>query len=306
MPPRKVFVSYSHRQEDWVIDRLVPVLRAGGAEVLIDREIFGVGRSLLGQMDATQDQAEVHLLVLSPDYLASPMCRHEMDRAVALDPKFEHTRVVPILRVATPLPDSISIPNPLYADLVDDGNVSAWDLVLRGVEADLGTEAPYWLAARDEVRRSLIRGKSVNLVVARGVDWRPLIKDLKRGELAELGTVDLGRPEAASRRWLIEEILAVLGSRVVVPDPPEDLVVFGQAMERRTISALIALVHFDHAAERDSYGLDFFSSLRYLAMEKRSLVMLVQSREPFAALLPPRHPMSSEMGFETVFLRGRR
>lgn len=29
MPPRKVFVSYSHRQEDWVVERLVPVLRAG-------------------------------------------------------------------------------------------------------------------------------------------------------------------------------------------------------------------------------------------------------------------------------------
>ncbi|MEP7013012.1 MAG: toll/interleukin-1 receptor domain-containing protein [Acidobacteriota bacterium] len=136
MPPCKVFVSYSHLQEDWVVDRLVPVLRAGGAEVLIDREVFGAGRSLIGQMDATQDQADVHLLVLSPDYLASPMCRHEMDRAIALDPKFERGVVVPVLRVATPLPVSISGPNPLYADLADDGNVSAWDLVLKGVGAD--------------------------------------------------------------------------------------------------------------------------------------------------------------------------
>jgi hypothetical protein len=46
---RKVFVSYSHQQGDWVWDRLVPVLRAGGAEVLIDREQFTAGRALLSQ-----------------------------------------------------------------------------------------------------------------------------------------------------------------------------------------------------------------------------------------------------------------
>jgi len=30
----KVFVSYSHRQGEWVWGRLVPVLKASGAEVL--------------------------------------------------------------------------------------------------------------------------------------------------------------------------------------------------------------------------------------------------------------------------------
>lgn len=306
MSPRKVFVSYSHRQEDWVVDRLVPVLRAGGAEVLIDREIFGVGLSVLGQMDETQDRAEVHVLVLSPEYLASPMCRHEMDRAVALDPKFENGTVVPILRASTPLPPSISTPNPLYANLVDDGNASAWDLVLRGVGADLGTDAPTWITARDEARQFLLRGKSVNLVVARGVDWRPLIKDLCRGDLSDLKPVDLASPQASSRRALIEEILSALGSPVAVPGPPEDLVTFGRALQSRKRPGRIALVHFDHAARRDSYGLDFFSSLRYLAMEARVLTLLIQSREPFAALLPTGHPLSSEMGFATVFLRGRR
>ena len=32
--PKSVFVSYSHKQGDWVWDRLVPCLRAGGANVL--------------------------------------------------------------------------------------------------------------------------------------------------------------------------------------------------------------------------------------------------------------------------------
>jgi hypothetical protein len=85
--PRKVFVSYSHRQGDWVWDRLVPVLKAGGAEVLIDRERFEAGRALPAQMDSTQDAADINILVLSPEYLASEPCRYEMERAIARDPR---------------------------------------------------------------------------------------------------------------------------------------------------------------------------------------------------------------------------
>lgn len=56
----KTFVSYCHRQGDWVWERLVPCLKAGGAEALIDRERFELGRAVIGQMDALQDQADKH------------------------------------------------------------------------------------------------------------------------------------------------------------------------------------------------------------------------------------------------------
>ena len=129
--PKYVFVSYSHQQGEWVWDRLVPCLRAGGVEVLIDRERFAAGRALVGQMDATQDAADVHVLVLSPEYLASDFCVHEMERAIATDPGFEHGTVVPVRRCDCPLPDAIRGPNPFYADLRDDGAAGPWDLVLR-------------------------------------------------------------------------------------------------------------------------------------------------------------------------------
>ncbi len=44
----KVFVSYSHKQGTWVWERLVPVLRAGGVDVRIDRERFEAGKSVIG------------------------------------------------------------------------------------------------------------------------------------------------------------------------------------------------------------------------------------------------------------------
>lgn len=42
----KVFISYSHKQGIWVLDRLVPVLR-GGAEILIDTVRFQMSRIAL-------------------------------------------------------------------------------------------------------------------------------------------------------------------------------------------------------------------------------------------------------------------
>lgn len=75
---KKVFISYCHKQGEWVWDRLVPVLKAGGANVLIDRERFEAGKAIEGQMDATQDQAERQVLVLSPDDLGRTACTHEL------------------------------------------------------------------------------------------------------------------------------------------------------------------------------------------------------------------------------------
>lgn len=304
MSPRKVFVSYSHRQGDWVWDRLVPVLRAGGADVLIDRERFEAGRGLPSQMDSTQGTADVNVLVLSPEYLASKPCRYEMERAIACDPRFENGIVVPIMRVYVELPEVIRLANPLYADLTDDQAEKPWDLLLRACGADLGTDAPAWLTARDEVRRFLERGQSVNLVVVGAVAWRELLTDLRRGELADLVQVNLEKPTTVSRRGLIAEILRELGIMISVPPEPEDLIEIDHHLTARRRSRLV-LTHFDLVAHRPAYGVDFFAALRYLVTESRQLVLLIQSRRPFATLLPAGHPLS-ESGLQTVELRGRR
>lgn len=108
----------------------------------------------------------------------------------------------------------------------------------------------------------------------------------------------------ASRRGLIAEILSGFGMSASVPPEPEDLIALDRFLSARRRSRL-TLTHFDLAAHRPAYGIDLFAALRYLITESRQLVLLVQSRRPFAMLLPVGHPLS-ESGLQTVELRGRR
>lgn len=238
----KVFVSYSHKEGDWVWGRLVPVLRAGDAEVLIDKERFRVGAAVVGQMDKTQRTADVHLLCLSSDYLASEACRHEMERAIACDPSFMRALdprvkcgvVVPIRLDEASLPAAIADPAPLWADMRDDTKAEPWRLLLDRCDADLGLPAPHWLAARDETVRYLRRGQSLNLLVRRdGIRWRPLITDIQENYVADLGWVDLLDPLTSTRDGLLNNILSQLGAREKVRQPPNDLADFARILRCR-------------------------------------------------------------------------
>ncbi|MDG4595096.1 MAG: toll/interleukin-1 receptor domain-containing protein [Candidatus Contendobacter sp.] len=300
----KTFVSYCHHQGDWVWGRLAPCLKAGGAEVLIDRERFKLGKALVGQMDALQDQADKHLLVLSAGYLSSPYCRHEMDRAIALDPGFVSGIVVPVLREACTLPASITGPNPLYADLRDDRQPDPWTQVLQSCDATrLGTTAPAWLAARDDLARYLERNQSVNLVADNGVNWRALLEHLVNDYPLGLARVDLLDPDTTSRRGLLATIAKALGERVALSDEPRDLSDFKARLMSRS-NTRVALTRFDLAPHRPYYDVDLFAALFYLIMDMRKLTLLVQSHTPFTALLPKDHPLTNT-DIKTVELRAR-
>ncbi|MGI9487601.1 MAG: hypothetical protein ACR2RF_17330 [Geminicoccaceae bacterium] len=55
-----IFISYAHKQGDWVHQNLPPVLRASGAEVLVDVDHFEAGMTVIGQMDKLQSKADRH------------------------------------------------------------------------------------------------------------------------------------------------------------------------------------------------------------------------------------------------------
>ena len=286
---------------------LVPCLRGGGSEVIVDRERFEAGKALTGQMDQAQDEAEVTLLVLTPDYLHSQYCRHELERAVARDPKFAHGSTVPVIREPTDFPDLMSAWNPLCVDMTGSPGAS-WDLLMRACGAELGCSAPQWLAARDELVTLLSRGQSVNLVVRRREGgaiqprWRRLVEHIAQKQLPGLALVDLERGAATSRPGLIAAIFDACGDRQAVPAKPEDLVTLDRALSRRSQPAYIGLLHFDYALGRaDEYEADLFGAFRELVQRKK-LVLLVQSRRAFVELLPRDHPLSSLTELHTVEL----
>ncbi len=160
-----------------------------------------------------------------------------MERAIAGDPAFDRGVVLPVLRAECSLPAAISDPDPLLTDLQDDSVAEHWDGLLAACEADLGTTAPVWLAARDEARRFLERGESVNLVTAPGTAWRHLVSDLCRGDLADLVIVDLDKPSVVTRRGLVAEIVAGTGGATPVPEEPADLAALEQALSGRCVHA---------------------------------------------------------------------
>lgn len=300
---RSVFVSYSHSQGQWVWDCLLPCLETGGINVLIDRERFEAGRGIIGQMDTVQDQANVHLLLLSDEYLQSKYCQHEMTRAISKDPTFSKGVVVPVRLDGSRLPASIRSANPLVVDLQRETDAQQWTLLLAQCGVRLGATAPDWLAARAEMVRLLRRKTSVNLVIHGNVEWEGLIRGIQQKHFSDLALVDLEDGRTASRRGFVEEVLRKLHCSSPVPEAPRDLAELSRVISERSLSR-VALMRFDLAAYRlREYDVNLFGALRNLVMSKRKLVLLIQSRQPFASLLPERHPLSS-MDVRTVELRG--
>ena len=298
----RVFVSYSHRQTDWVFDELCVILGAAGADVLVDAAQFEAGRPVLGQMDAVQASADVHVLVLSPDYVASDYCMHELRKAVAFDPTLEQGKVIPVWRIEQMRPPELAV-NPLCVDLRETGTHAAdaqWQLLLRACGADVRCKVSAWQNARRAIVERLQAGTSINLVVRAKARWRPLIERVRADLEAarpcrRLGIVDLNAGTTASRRGFLQEILQATGTNGVLPhETNEDLVEFTRALRRRGDAALVALQHFDNAGRLERhYGVDLFAALRDLVSNDRKLCLLIQSRVPFVELLPPGHALSS-------------
>ncbi len=298
---KRVFVSYSWKQREWVRNRLCPVLKAGGADVLIDVQRFEAGLSVYGQMDATQDQAEIHLLVLSPDYLASAPCVHEMERALAADPSFDKGCVLPIVKEVCTLPPEITVA--LYVNLIDDSKGDQWDLIAAKCSVELGVVATEWLRARGQVRDAMLDGRSVNLVVQGTPDRRGLLSQL-REDLGRLAIIDLNSGAAAGRQGLITEILHELGTSGEARKPPNDLRDVHTCIVAAPARVLLAFRHCDMLKSRANiYKDDFFSALKFL-VDERKLTLLLESRAPYATLLPASNSLS-QIQMKTVELRGR-
>jgi hypothetical protein len=244
--------------------------------------------------------------VLSPEYLASAMCQHEMQRAIACN------KFVAVLRADCAVPDEVK--KTVYVDLRDDKAADKCDLLMRVCEADLGATVPDWLKARDEIVRHLQRNESVNLVVPKKPGysrpkWRELIAHIQKDHLTDLAVINLEDGATSTRQGLVKEMLKAAGSTLVVPNEPDDLITLSEALTSLTKPVCMTLMHFDIVADRvrrtPSFNIDLYAAWRDLMTEKRKLVLLIHSHAPFMQLLPMGHHLSSITDLKTVELHGR-
>jgi TOMM system kinase/cyclase fusion protein len=92
-----VFISYSHRNEDWVCEWLLPRLRKRRLRVCLDREAFEPGEPSVLAMERAVLTSRKTLLVLTPEYVASEWTEFENLLVQTQDPSARQRRLIPLL-----------------------------------------------------------------------------------------------------------------------------------------------------------------------------------------------------------------
>ncbi len=296
----KIFISYAHEQGPWVWRYLVPVLKAAGADLLIDVERFKYGVSVPRQMNEAQDEAEYQLLCFSRAYFQSSYCDHEWRRAVASDPAFSSGKIIPLKMEQVDLPAEIQQSNPLFGKLHRLDDPMPWRKLIVSVNLNSSWCPLSWLNASVEISDKMKDTIPVNLVVDDHVEVDTLLKHLVAQEmptplLPKLQRVSLADFQCATCTGFLNLILQRLN--IQTPLPYEKLAAtaeFGAAI-RRVDKAFLALEKFDMVQDKDrqeEYGHNLFSGL-YALTTDRILSLLVISRKPYARLVPKEHPISN-------------
>ncbi len=99
-----VFISYSHRDETWVRNWLVPRLEHLGVVVCIDYKDFEPGAPSITEMERAVQTSHKTLVIITPSYLESEWTEFEAVMAQTLDPAARARRVIPLLLEKTALP----------------------------------------------------------------------------------------------------------------------------------------------------------------------------------------------------------
>jgi hypothetical protein len=115
--PHDVFISYSHADQKWVRDWLVPRLKAAGLRVCIDYESFDIGAASVNNMERAAEQSRKTLLVMTPNWVESEYAGLEALLVQTGDPIGRARRLVPLMLKKCQPRSGISILT--YADFTD-------------------------------------------------------------------------------------------------------------------------------------------------------------------------------------------
>ena len=111
------FISYSHEDNAWVRDTLMPCLEGEGLRVCIDFRDFEVGAPSLVNMENAVERSRKTLLVLTPNWVSSEWTEFEALLIQTRDPAGRGRRILPLMVQPCELPSRLQVFT--YLDLTD-------------------------------------------------------------------------------------------------------------------------------------------------------------------------------------------
>ncbi len=274
----KIFISCATAQVQWVMNDLLPIFTAAGADVLGVSD-YQANAGALEQIEA----ANMVIPVLSPEYIENATLQREMDVAT------DNAEILPILFTECDLPPSLSgAYAPELVDLRDLQNRAAWEQLMTLLKLNAGVHPLDWLAARDIIKDHFREGRSVYLHIRRKyVKWRELLQHLKADIFKDAAIIDLQSDAANSRSGFIELILQEADMPTVVPDPPNDLITLEQKLRLASTRHLMF-----RGGDRDACGDPaVWEVLHGMAQDGSDHVLLIQSREILSSWMRKDHPL---------------
>lgn len=115
-----VFISYSHKDQNWVREYLYPALVKNNIKVIIDYRDFSPGDYIVREIENAVERSRKTILVLSPNYLESDWTEFENLLVQTIDPAAKNRRLLPLMIAPCDLP--IRLRSLSYLDFSDHSN----------------------------------------------------------------------------------------------------------------------------------------------------------------------------------------
>ena len=132
-----VFISYSHKDKEWVRNILLPNLEEKGIKVIIDFRDFEIGAPSITEMERALRESKKTILVLTNSYINSAWGEFESILVGTLDPAGRNRRLVPLLKEKIDLPPRIGYLT--YIDFTDNESKNlSWEKLVRSLKITHG------------------------------------------------------------------------------------------------------------------------------------------------------------------------
>ena len=109
MTSSTVFISYSHKNKDWVRNWLLSKIESHGLKAHIDYRDFEIGTPSLINMERAVEQCAKTILVFTPDWINSEWSQFEGLMLMIQDPIGLRKRILPLMLIDCELPTRLKI-----------------------------------------------------------------------------------------------------------------------------------------------------------------------------------------------------